>query len=87
MQAAQSVGQQFTRQAKGQVKTAHPVGRLRQPIAKGGQYVKGLQALQLHPALTGLAQRQHDGFAFGRAAGEIAADQCLHSHVSPYPKP
>ena len=66
---------QLARQAKGQVKAAHPGTRHGQPAREAVERVKRFQAPQLHPRRHALAQRQHDGLAPARAAGEIAAQQ------------
>ena len=67
-------GDQFARQAKGQVKPAHPGLGLGQPLGQSRQGLDALQPQQLHARTIAAAQCQHDGFAAAGAAGEIAAD-------------
>lgn len=65
---------QFARQAKGQVKPAHPRLGLGQPLGQSRQGLDALQPQQLHARTIAAAQCQHDGFAAAGAAGEVAAD-------------
>jgi hypothetical protein len=48
---------------------------LLQPTNKRIKGVKAQQALQLHAARFGVANSHNDGFAFGGAAAEVAADE------------
>jgi hypothetical protein len=71
---------QFTRQAKGQIKTTHPCLGLLEPIGKRIKGVKPQQALQLHTTRSRMADSDHDGFAFRGAAAEVAADE-IHARL------
>ena len=82
-------GDQFARQAKGQVKPAHPGLGLGQPLGQSRQGLDALQPQQLHARTIAAAQCQHDGFAAAGAAGEVAADQIKNNggrHGSAHPK-
>ena len=68
-------GDEFARQAEGQIKAAHPVAGLGHAGQPAIERLEALHAVEDDAVAVGAAHGQGDGFAAARCAGEIAAQQ------------